>query len=294
MKRCLQCGAVSVSFSGACPNCETSANFVDGFEAFAPQFAHDGGGFKDSYFAELSRLEDKSFWFQSRNRLILWALRTYFPDFRSFLEVGCGTGHVLAGIFNSFPRATLCGSEIFTAGLGDSASRLPSVKLMQMDARNIPFVDEFDVIGAFDVLEHIEEDELVLKQMAVALKSNGCILLIVPQHAWLWSATDEYACHVRRYAKNDLHQKVKAAGFQVIRSTSFVATLLPAMIISRLFQKKVSDQDFDPTAELRISPLLNSLFAQFLGLELARMRRGIDFPVGGSRFVIAKKTSRDA
>jgi len=262
---------------------------LDGFDSYAPDFAHDGGGFKSNYFFELARLEEANFWFRSRNQLIMWAIENYCPNFQSLLEIGCGTGYVLSGVSKNFPRSTLYGSEIFIAGLRFAAERLPSAKFMQMDARNIPFENEFDVIGAFDVLEHIKEDEEVLMQMRAALKPDGLMLLTVPQHAWLWSPIDEYAFHVRRYAAAGLHKKIEAAGFRVIRSTSFVTTLLPAMMISRFLQKKVSDKQFDATAELRISPWLNSLFSQFLRTELALIRMGLNLPSGGSRLVVARK-----
>jgi SAM-dependent methyltransferase len=183
----------------------------------------------------------------------------------------------------------LYGSEIFVAGLGFASKRLPSAKFMQMDARKIPFENEFDVIGAFDVLEHIKEYEEVLTQICAALKPDGLMLLTVPQHAWLWSSMDEYAFHVRRYAAANLHQKIETAGFRVIRSTSFVTTLLPAMMISRFFQKEVSDKRFDAMAELKISPWLNSLFLRLLSTELALIKRGLNFSVGGSRLVVARK-----
>ena len=120
-------------------------------------------------------------------------------------------------------------------------------------------------------------------------KPHGFMLLTVPQHAWLWSPVDEHACHVRRYAASDLHHKIKTAGFQIVRSTSFVTTLLPAMMASRLLQKRRSDRKFDATAELKISPWLNSLFFQLLRVELAFIRKGFSFPVGGSRLVVARK-----
>ena len=68
-----------------------------------------------------------------------------------------------------------------------------------MDARNIPFRDEFDVIGAFDVLEHIDEDVAVIDEVRKALRPGGGFLMSVPQHPALWSQQDERAFHVRRY-----------------------------------------------------------------------------------------------
>ena len=291
MRRCISC-CVGYAYSmQICPGCGFVPIVIDGFDSYAPDFAHEGGGFKENYFSDLANLEDAHFWFLSRNELIMWALEKYSPNFQSLLEVGCGTGYVLNGISKKFPHShsTLLDSEIFVAGLGFTAARLPSVKLIQMDARNIPFENEFDVIGAFDVLEHIKEDEEVLAQMCVALKPEGLIFITVPQHAWLWSTTDEYALHERRYAASDIHHKVETAGFQVLRSTSFITTLLPAMMIARLRQKKVLDHEFDATAELKISPWLNSFFSRILGVELALIKKGINLPVGGSRLVVAQK-----
>lgn len=290
MKKCLVCSATFFSPDSYCLVCGSGPEVQEGFLAYAPALAQEGGGFKAAYFADLARLEAGHFWFRARNRLIIWALEKYCPGFRSFLEIGCGTGYVLSGIANAYPSAQLHGSEIFTAGLAFAAARQPLIDFMQMDGRHIPFVEEFDSIGAFDVLEHIEEDEQVLGEMHGALKLGGVLLLTVPQHAWLWSPVDDYACHIRRYSAKEIHAKVEGAGFEVLRNTSFVSSLLPAMFASRLVQKVSTKKYTDPTAELRISPWLNTLFEKVLNAELATIRNDINLPVGGSRLIVAKKT----
>jgi len=218
----------------------------------------------------------------------MWAIEKYGNDFRSFLEIGCGTGFVLSGVAKAFPDAHLRGSEIFAAGLEFAAARLPTVEFLQMDARNIPFVDEYDAIGAFDVIEHIEEDDQVLSQIHQALKPNGVMLLTVPQHAWLWSAVDDNSCHVRRYSAKQLHTAVTKAGFRIVRSTSFVSSLLPAMALSRALQNKKTRRE-DAAGELAIAPWLNAVFSSMLAVEVGLIRRGANLPVGGSRLVVAKK-----
>jgi SAM-dependent methyltransferase len=289
MKLCLPCAAEFDCKDVACPNCGARPALIDGFEAFAPVFAREGGGFKAGYFAELARVEAQNFWFRARNDLIAWALKKYGPDCRSFLEIGCGTGFVLSGLARAFPAMRLEGSEIFVDGLAFAAARLPSAKFMQMDARQIPFSEEYDAIGAFDVLEHIKEDEDVLNQARKALKPGGLLLVSVPQHTWLWSAMDELACHERRYSAADLHRKVSAAGFDILRSTSFVSTLLPAMLISRLLKKNAPAHAVDPMAELSLPAPVNALFFSILRAELALVRQGLNFPMGGSRLVVARK-----
>lgn len=288
MKRCLSCNASFPSSNFSCPICGIQPEMQGRFPIYAPSLAHNGGGFKATYFEELASLEAGHFWFCARNRLIIWALRKYSAEFSSFLEVGCGTGYVLSGVAYAFPRARLQGSELFTAGLEFAAARQPAINFMQMDARHIPFVDEFDSIGAFDVLEHIEEDEGVLKQMHAALKPGGVMFLTVPQHTWLWSSVDEYACHVRRYNAKELHAKVEGAGFEILRSTSFVSSLLPAMWASRLLQRN-EKIEVDATAEFRISPWLNRVLETILGIEIRMIGCGLNFPVGGSRLIVARK-----
>lgn len=288
MKRCLSCQHIFSSTATDCPACGFSPVVEDGFPLYAQDFADNGGGFKSSYFSELAQLEEQNFWFRSRNQLIVWALNKYCKTFKSFLEIGCGTGFVLSGVSQAFPGATLLGSEIFTAGLGYAAKRLPSVKFIQMDARNIPYREEFDVIGAFDVLEHIEDDTAVLREVRAALKQNGFLFITVPQHGWLWSPVDEYACHVRRYSASELHQKLESNGFEILRSTSFVSLLLSAMLLSRMKQRH-AHSGIDPSDELKLSEGLNTFLYKVMQVEIGLIKSGINLPVGGSRLVVATR-----
>ena len=194
---------------------------------------------------------------------------------------------MLAGIREIFPGIRLVGSEIFADGLVIARARVPKAELYQMDARRIVFECEFDVVGAFDVLEHVDEDEIALAQMFNAARAGGGLLLTVPQHRLLWSASDQHAMHQRRYSRAELRRKVESAGFQIERITSFNSLLLPLMIWSRMQRKR--HQELQLWRELEISPALNKTLESILNLERIVIRTGVSFPAGGSLLLIGRR-----
>ena len=274
-----------------CPQCGFDPPRIGGYPAFAPEHARGASGYDPAYFAELARLEAGNFWFRARNRLIAWAIARHFCGARSLLEVGCGTGFVLAGVAAAFPALKLAGSEAASTGLAFAAARVPGASLMQMDARRIPFRGEFDLVGAFDVIEHIEDDRAVLAELRAAAVPGGGVLITVPQHPALWSEYDARAGHVRRYRASELSSRVVGAGLEIVRMTSFVTVLLPLMYLSRLAQR-APGAGYYPLAELRIAPWLNWPLEQALSLERLLIRAGINLPVGGSLLVVARRHDR--
>jgi SAM-dependent methyltransferase len=291
VRLCLSCGCPFVAVEWRCPECGAEPAVVDGVTMFAPDLAAEGEGFDPELFDTLAALEPHSFWFRARNRLIAWAVTEYFPRASTFLEVGCGTGFVLAGLQDAAPRLSLSGSELFPQAFEYARRRAPNATLYQLDARQIPFVDEWDVIGAFDVLEHIEDDAAALQSIRRALHDGGGLLVTVPQHPQLWSTADEYAHHVRRYRRGELRNKLELAGFRVARMTSFVTLLLPAMALMRYRGRKRSLQAYDPTGEHRVGRLTPVLEGT-LEVERMAIRRGWSLPAGGSLLAIAVTDGR--
>lgn len=299
MKFCNQCKTQYDAVNFVCPNCGEAAKVENGIVLHAPNMACEGGGFNPKAFEKLAKLEEKNFWFRARNQLIIWLLQKFALKNRpslslgKYLEIGCGTGYVLKGVKSAFKNTEAFGSEIFINGLEQAKHRLASVEyddvnLMQMDARQIPYQEEFDVIGAFDVLEHIKEDDKVISEVYRALKPGGYFIATVPQHEWLWSKMDDYACHERRYKPNELQEKVKAVGFEIVKTTSFVSLLMPLMYLARS-RKKDETTEFDPSAELRLPTHLNTVLYAVMRLELGLIKLGIHFSIGGSNVVIGKR-----
>ncbi len=287
MKICTACGQRFDGGDWTCPHCAWSPRAHNGHLLLAE---HENGveGYKGEFFSPLAEIEDGHFWFEARNRLIVWALRRYFPQMRSFLEIGCGTGFVLAAVSRAFSQTQLAGAEYYAEGLSFAQKRVPQADFYQLDARAMPFEAEFDVIGAFDVIEHIKEDEQVLTGMYRAVKPGGGLALTVPQHHFLWSVADQYKHHERRYERAELVEKVTRAGFKVAYTTSFVSLLLPMMLLSRLRQSRAKEIP-DRMTELKINRLTNSVLNSVMRVETAFIQNRLRFPAGGSLLLIARK-----
>jgi SAM-dependent methyltransferase len=283
MKICLACDQPFESTGWTCPHCG-DAPAGGNSPSFAPYRDDVGSSFPTDAASQLELLEAGSFWFRARNELLAWALSRYFPGAASFLEVGCGTGFVLAGIHSKLPDLRIEGGELDLEGLSVARRRLPGVHLYRMDARRIPFENEFDVVGAFDVIEHIDEDELVLQQLARATQPGGGVLITVPQHPALWSAADELARHRRRYTRSELIAKLEQADLRIVRVTSFVTLLLPAMLLHRR-RTRTPERT---VGECALPPYIDRWLERTMRIERSLIQSGVSFPAGGSLLAVAR------
>ena len=244
--------------------------------------------FDPDAFARLADVEPNHFWFEQRRELLVWAFARYFPHARSFGEIGCGTGFVLAELARQHPDVAFTGIDAYPQGLELARERLPAVVTLR-GGNILDFSDEetFDAIGCFDVLEQIPEDALALVRLAQRLKPGGGLMLTVPQHPALWSAADEIGHHQRRYTRPQLKHLLHANGFDCVRVTSFVTLLSPVL----WWRRNLALTREGAMNELSPSPLSNRIGHLTLRLERLMIRLGISLPFGGSLLVIATKRS---
>jgi SAM-dependent methyltransferase len=287
VKRCLACERCFTGDEWTCPACGREPERRGACRLFAPEL-DSGGDHRDADYAFDAILEGESkhFWFRNRLSLVDWVLRGYLGRAESLLEVGCGTGFMLNGLRRSFPVLRLAATDALVASLVHAAGRLTGIPLYQVDARRIPFREEFDAVVAFDVIEHIDEDEAALQEMKAALRRGGLMVLTVPQHPWLWSTVDEWSHHRRRYTRRELVTKMKAAGLDVVCVTSFSSLLLPFLALSRLWPAR---GEYDPAAEIRIGVVANAFASAVSALERLLLRAGLRFPAGGSLLAVARR-----
>lgn len=275
--------------SWKCTKCGWLPNSTDGVVKFAPHIEGANDSYDPAWFAKFAKLEEGNFWFKSRNRCLQWLFKKHFDSQATYLEIGCGTGFVLKMVTEKFPYWQISASEAHVEGLKFANQRANGkATLLQIDACDIPFRHEFDVVGAFDVIEHIEDDVRAISEIKSALKPGGYFVVTVPQHMVLWSVFDEIGCHYRRYSRNELENKLKQHGFNICTSTSFVSMLFPAMLISRFLSQRKA-QTFEIMDEFKISPIINKILELIQSIELLSIRAGFRWPFGGSRIIVAQK-----
>jgi SAM-dependent methyltransferase len=252
------------------------------------------GGYDPAFFNQLALIEDQHFWFRARNYLILGLARRIASSLKPcnlVLEVGCGTGNVLRALEAACPDSTIVGLELWFEGLMHAQSRSRAF-LIQADIRNSPFAKQFDLVGMFDVIEHIDGDRETLQLVRDALRPGGKLLLTVPAHQSLWSYFDEAARHCRRYSPDGIREKLEDAGFEVEFLTQFMASIFPIVWVYRkLNRTKTRTKSAQQRAsdEFRIVPVVNRILTLLLRLEATWICRGHSLPIGTSLVVVARK-----
>jgi 2-polyprenyl-3-methyl-5-hydroxy-6-metoxy-1,4-benzoquinol methylase len=243
----------------------------------------------------LIEVESKHFWFKGRNKIIEAILQKIYsrPKQIRFLEVGCGAGYVLQHLEKLGFQMT--GLDMNQKGLTYARKRVKSPLLCCLMEEAI-FKKKFDAVGAFDVLEHVDDENAFLKRCLLHLKPGGHVFITVPAFQFLWSQIDEIGGHRRRYSDKDLTKKLMNAGFNVKTISYFgMFILFPQFTIRKIFDwrrkltNKKGNLDKIRKESITVPPaILNKLFLLTLIGE-SKMLGHISLPFGSSIIAVAQK-----
>lgn len=266
---------------------------IDGVPCYAPELIDSDADYPLEGFEVSAALEAESFWCRSRNRILRQTLERFTDRTRRLrmLEIGCGIGGVVAEL-RRLPHLDITASEVSLHGLRFARRRFPDVQFIQLDATVMPFRADFDVIGAFDVLEHLDADDRAIAGIHQALRPGGLFIVTVPQHQWMWSRLDDVVHHKRRYDRTALSAQLRRHGFEVIFRSSFVTTLFPAMMLSRLLERRKT-LPADPkeafASLVALPAFANRVCDRIMRIDELILRMGASLPFGGSLLAVARK-----
>jgi len=235
-------------------------------------------------YQDMAALEETHWWFVARRKILKDVIgRLPLPANASVLEAGCGTGGNLS-MLSDFGK--LSAFEPF-----DNARAIADTRhIGQVEngtlPDGIPFEQKFDLICAFDVLEHVENDAAALKALAEKLAPSGHIVITVPAFMFLWSAHDTAHHHYRRYTRQQMVRLMQSAGLEVKQASYFNTILFPAIVAARGLKKILGETD-SPDAKMP-SPGINRLLLWLFGAERLALRH-INLPVGVSVLAVGWK-----
>ena len=231
--------------------------------------------------------EKKHFWFIARRERIHKLFAKFIHKNSKIIEVGAGTGSVTRYLIEK--GYDVSSGEIHISGLKYAKSY--GVKnCYQFDIYKQPFEKEFDAVGMFDVLEHLENDQLALKKIHEMLNPKGHLLLSVPAGMWLWSREDKVAGHKRRYSKKDLVTLLEATGYEVKYISYMFSAILPLLILRRFIRPDSDNrvEFFEYSISTKMPKSLNFFLLWLTRIE-STLGRLQSYIYGGSILVVAKK-----
>src|ERR1043166_2183036 len=214
----------------------------------------------------LYAVEESHWWYIGRRRIIRSFVKQIYDrvtDRRArILDVGCGTGANLV-LLSEFGDAQ--GVDVSPDALAFCRERgLENVRLGAAEA--LPYGDhEFDLVTAFDVVEHMDDDVAGLREMRRVLRPGGRLLMFVPTFMFLWGVQDEVSHHRRRYRLAELERAANDAGFSIERTTYANLTFFFPTLLGRQLMRLTGIR---PESENNVNvSALNGVFGALLGAE---------------------------
>jgi SAM-dependent methyltransferase len=287
---CPVCGVVALLTDAkfiSCQSCGLQAT-RSAREIFSTDFEKDLVGYPEDGSANTLDVEDKSFWFSHRGGIIK-SVMDRFTVTGAVLDVGGGNGFETLRLQNSFSQ-----SALVEPGLpGCYAAKERGVRNIIQGTLESLKIKSGQIAGVcfFDVIEHLEKPQILLREANRILKFDGRIYVTVPAYQFLWSDEDEYAQHKRRYSKKSLYDEITRAGFKIeYISYCFMGLVWPIFIFrtlpSRFGLRAVQKMNKNEHAsEGLIRKLINSLLKK----EIRAIRAGRSLSFGSSIVCVAKK-----
>lgn len=222
-------------------------------------------------------------WYRARADLLEVTLKSYLGEPARILDVGSADGPSVGWMQDRSRRVTL---DVDPRGLVPGQGVCGS-------AMALPFADEvFEVVAAFDVVEHCEQESVAMEELARVLTPGGRLLLSVPAYQWAWSDHDVRAGHFRRYTRPRLIEAVQGAGLSVERSTYAFSAVFPLFVAERVVRRLKQRLGRTPAPALtklpEVTPGVDRLLMALSRFD-RRVLRSSNLPFGSSVFLAARK-----
>ncbi|MBA4259730.1 MAG: hypothetical protein C0446_11250 [Chitinophaga sp.] len=247
------------------------------------------------YFKEYYHLERVNWWFTVRRRILRDRIHRQLqsPKGIQSLNIGAATG-TTSDMLTEFGEVM---SVEYDQECCDFTKTFLSTPLIQGSITELPFENNsYDLVCAFDVIEHVADDTKAVEEMMRVCKPGGHIAITVPAYAFLWGEHDEINQHFRRYTKTELLKLLKTHKGKIVYHTYFNSILFLPIAAFRLLatglsklrgaKKKTVESDH---AIFGTEGFFNNLLAGIFSIDYYLLKWGFRFPAGVSIMVFFKK-----
>ena len=229
--------------------------------------------------------EESHWWFKGRREIIYSIIKKNINFNKreiNILDFGAGSGtniRMLSKFGNVYAHEK---DEKTSNFLKEKFKQSKNINIIQQPEKK----EFFDLILAADVIEHIEDDEAILKFLSDLLNKNGKIIITIPAFKFLFSSKDKALHHYRRYNRQNI-KKIVLKYFQIYKLSYYNFFLFLPIAISIIFLK-VFRLDFIDSVEKKPNNILNNILFRILDSEKYFLNF-LNFPFGISLIALAKK-----
>ncbi|WP_076259019.1 class I SAM-dependent methyltransferase [Intrasporangium flavum] len=200
---------------------------------------------------KLAQLEDEHWWYRERRHLLARAITGLAPG--RAIDIGAaGGGNTRVLREHGWDAVAL---EYGADGAAVAHER--GLATLRGDATNLPLADaSLDLVVAFDVLEHLQDDDAAVAEVRRILRPGGTYLVAVPADPRLWSSHDVAVDHVRRYTREGLLELLDRGGFEVADVRSWNVLLRPVVAMRRRTSSGSDLEDLNPVVNLGLRAVI--------------------------------------
>lgn len=232
---------------------------------------------EDKAYNDIDNLEDNLWWYRVRREIVTDIIKNINDHNNlSLLDIGCGNGHLLKDSCQYVNKAV--GIEKF------DYSKPKFDNIINIDIFDNTFEDNsFDIITFLDVMEHIEDENKFLQEVKRLIKYNGAIIITVPAYQWLFSNSDIFYGHYRRYNSKTLRKVLEDNGLEIQKLSYMNFFLFPLFALVRIIDKVFNRKKF----EYGESKLTNTILYNIFHIEKYLLKK-FNLPFGSSLLTICK------
>lgn len=239
-------------------------------------------------------MEREHWWFVARGKILMQHLENVLGEQTKLkiLNVGAATGRS-SELLAQFGEVT---SIEYDKDCFEFVKKLGTIEIQRGSILELDFEsNSFDLVCAFDVIEHVEDDQLAVDEMLRVAKPSGLVSVTVPAFMFLWSTHDEVNHHYRRYTMANLTQLFPKSNALVFKSYFNFFLFFPIAgfrLLSKLIPKRSSPKE-DSGSDFGVmggTGFINQLFYKIFNFESQFLKRKVKLPVGVSCLATYRKS----